>query len=112
MSFIGMTEKAVLITGANSGVGFATAKALAAQGFAIIMVCRNKARGMSAKRDIEKAAKGPEPVLITADLSSQAEIRGLANEVRSRFPQLDVLLNNAGAIFAKRELTVDGIEKT
>jgi retinol dehydrogenase 14 len=105
-------EKAVLVTGANSGVGFATAKALADQGAAIIMVCRNKARGIAAKRDIEKAAKGPEPVLLTADLSSQAEIQALAEDVHSRFSRLDVLLNNAGAIFAQRELTADGIEKT
>jgi NAD(P)-dependent dehydrogenase (short-subunit alcohol dehydrogenase family) len=105
-------EKSTLVTGANSGVGFATAKALAAQGFEVIMVCRNKAFGMAAKRDIEKAAKGPEPVLLTADLSSQIGIRAFAEEVRSRSAQLDVFLNNAGAIFAQRELTVDGIEKT
>jgi NAD(P)-dependent dehydrogenase (short-subunit alcohol dehydrogenase family) len=107
-----MTQKTVLITGANSGVGFATAKALAQQGAAIIMVCRNKARGMAAKREIGKAINGPEPALFTADLSSQVEIRALAEEVRSRFTRLDVLVNNAGAIFANRELTAEGVEKT
>ena len=107
-----MKGKIVLITGANSGIGFATAGALARLGASVIMVCRNKARGEAAKQEVGKIATGPEPALITADLSSQAAVRSLAEEVRVRFPRLDVLINNAGAIFARRELTVDGIERT
>ena len=107
-----MKEKIVLVTGANSGVGFATAKALAKLGAALIMVCRNEERATAAKRDIAAVATGPEPVLIIADLSLQSAVRSLAAEVRPRFSRLDVLVNNAGAIFARRELTADGIEKT
>ena len=107
-----MDGKVVLITGANSGVGFASARAIAERGAAVVMVCRDPARGAAALDEVAKVATGPAPALLLADLSSQAEIRALAAEVRARFPRIDVLLNNAGAIFAQRELTVDGIEKT
>jgi retinol dehydrogenase-14 len=107
-----MKEKVVLITGANSGVGFGTAKALAKLGATLIMVCRNEERATAAKRDIAAVAAGPEPVLMIADLSLQSAVRSLAEDVCARFPRLDVLVNNAGAIFARRELTADGIEKT
>jgi NAD(P)-dependent dehydrogenase (short-subunit alcohol dehydrogenase family) len=111
MDLAGMKEKVVLITGANSGVGFATAKALAKLA-ALIMVCRNEERATATRREIAAVATGPEPVLMIADLSLQREVRSLAEDVRARFPRLDVLINNAGAIFARRELTADGIEKT
>jgi NAD(P)-dependent dehydrogenase (short-subunit alcohol dehydrogenase family) len=107
-----MQDKVVLITGANSGVGFATAKALAKLGAAVLMVCRDEQRGKAAMRDIAKIATGREPVLLVADVSLQSAVRALAKEVQLRFPRLDVLINNAGAIFDRRELTADGIEKT
>jgi NAD(P)-dependent dehydrogenase (short-subunit alcohol dehydrogenase family) len=107
-----MDRKVVLITGANSGVGFVTARRLAELGASVVMVCRDPGRGNAARNDIAKVATGPAPTLLLANLSSQAEIHALAHEVRSRFPRIDVLINNAGAIFARRELTVDGIEKT
>jgi NAD(P)-dependent dehydrogenase (short-subunit alcohol dehydrogenase family) len=107
-----MKDKIVLITGANSGVGFATAKALAKLGAGLIMVCRNGARGQAARREIAAIASGPKPELMMADLSLQDEVRSLAERVRARFSRLDVLVNNAGAIFARRELTAEGIEKT
>lgn len=107
-----MFGKIVLVTGANSGIGFETAHALAQQGADVVMVCRNPFRGAVAQRAVAQAALGPDPTLVIADLQSQASIRKLAAEVRSRFPRLDVLVNNAGAVFTKRELSVDGIEKT
>jgi NAD(P)-dependent dehydrogenase (short-subunit alcohol dehydrogenase family) len=107
-----MKDKIVLITGANSGLGFASARALAELGATVIMVCRNESRGITARDEIARVASGDPPVLLVADLSSQVAIRNLAKEVRARFKRLDVLMNNAGAIFARRELTVDGIEKT
>jgi NAD(P)-dependent dehydrogenase (short-subunit alcohol dehydrogenase family) len=111
-STLKMAGKNVLITGANSGLGFASARALAERGASVIMVCRNEGRGITARDEIARVAKGDPPVLLIADLSSQASIRNLANEVRARFQRLDVLMNNAGAIFAHRELTDEGIEKT
>jgi NAD(P)-dependent dehydrogenase (short-subunit alcohol dehydrogenase family) len=107
-----MVGKNVLITGANSGLGFASARALAERGARVILVCRNEGRGIAARDEIARVASGDPPVLLIADLSSQVAIRSLAKEVHARFERLDVLMNNAGAIFARRELTVDGIEKT
>ena len=107
-----MVGKNILITGANSGLGFASARALAELGAKIIMVCRNESRGVAARDEIVRVARGDPPVLLIADLSSQAAVRNLAQELHARFQRLDVLMNNAGAIFAHRELTVDGIEKT
>jgi retinol dehydrogenase 12 len=107
-----MDGKVVLITGANSGVGFATARGIAERGATVVMVCRDPARGAAARDELAKVATGPTPVLLLADLSSQAAIRTLAAEVHARFQHLDVLINNAGATFATRELTVDGIERT
>jgi NAD(P)-dependent dehydrogenase (short-subunit alcohol dehydrogenase family) len=107
-----MVGKNVLITGANSGLGFASARALAELGARVIMVCRNERRGTKARDEIARVAIGDPPELLIADLSSQLAIRNLAEEVHTRFRRLDVLMNNAGAIFARRELTVDGIEKT
>ncbi|SDR55367.1 NAD(P)-dependent dehydrogenase, short-chain alcohol dehydrogenase family [Rhizobiales bacterium GAS113] len=107
-----MRGKVVLITGANSGVGFATARRLAELGATIVMVCRDAGRGAAARDAVAKAAKGEAPMLLIADLSSQIAIRALAHELHARFDRIDVLVNNAGGIFADRELTADGIEKT
>jgi NAD(P)-dependent dehydrogenase (short-subunit alcohol dehydrogenase family) len=105
-------QKIALVTGASSGIGFVTAKRLAEQGFAVIMVCRNPARGEAARAEAAKAARCLAPTLLVADLSSQRDIRNLAAEIKVRFARIDVLVNNAGAIFSRREFTVDGIEKT
>jgi NAD(P)-dependent dehydrogenase (short-subunit alcohol dehydrogenase family) len=107
-----MDDKTVLITGANSGVGFAAARKLAELGATVVMVCRNAQRGDAARAEVAKTATGPAPTLLFADLSLQASVRALAVEVRARFSRMDVLLNNAASMFPKRELTAEGIEKT
>ncbi len=107
-----MHDKTVLVTGANSGVGFEAAKSLAQRGAKIIMVCRDRQRGKQARALLADAAGAGAPDLMLADLSSQAQVRRLAEEVTGRYERIDVLLNNAGAVSSKRELTVDGIEKT
>jgi NAD(P)-dependent dehydrogenase (short-subunit alcohol dehydrogenase family) len=107
-----MRGKIVLITGANSGVGFVTARELARMGACVLMVCRDTGRGARARVEVAKAATGPAPELLLADMSSQSSVRALADDVRRRFAKIDVLINNAGGIFAQRELTADGIEKT
>jgi NAD(P)-dependent dehydrogenase (short-subunit alcohol dehydrogenase family) len=107
-----MTDRTVLITGANSGVGFSAARALAEQGARVLMLCRDRSRGENARARLSTVATGPVPRLYLADLASQAEIRRVADDIRDDCDHIDVLLNNAGAVFNKRELTGDGIERT
>ncbi len=105
-----MQGKICLITGANTGIGKATAISLARQGARVIMVCRNDARGRSAMEEV-KAKSGSSTVdLLTADLSSQSAIRDLASRFLLGSDRLDVLINNAGLWKRKREVTVDGFE--
>jgi NAD(P)-dependent dehydrogenase (short-subunit alcohol dehydrogenase family) len=104
-------EKIVVITGANSGIGFATAIGLAGQGLTIALVCRNADRARPALKAVAEVAASP-PKLFVADLSSQTSVRALSNEFHEKLPRIDVLINNAGAAFARREFSVDGIEKT
>lgn len=101
----------VAITGANTGIGFATAIGLARQGAHIAMICRDAARGHSAMRAVAAVASSP-PDLFIADLASQESIRELVEQLHRQLPRIDVLINNAGAAFATRAVTVDGIERT
>ncbi len=107
-----MHGKTVLITGANSGIGFVTAVELAKMGARVLMVCRDTERGAHALAAVAQVATGAAPELLLADMSSQQAIRALADDVRQRFSRIDVLINNAAGIFAERALTVDGIERT
>jgi len=103
--------KIVVVTGANAGIGFATAVGLAKQGTEIAMVCRNTDRGYVAKKAVAQLAYTP-PSLFIADLSSQASIRELSATLHRQLFRIDVLINNAAAAFAMREFTIDRIEKT
>jgi NAD(P)-dependent dehydrogenase (short-subunit alcohol dehydrogenase family) len=107
----GVRDKRVLITGATRGIGLAAAQALARRGAKLAIVARDDARGAEAVASIEGEG-GSTVDLLYADLLSQASIRALSAEVLERYPRIDVLINNAGAIFVQRELTVDGIERT
>ncbi len=107
-----MRDKIVVITGASGGLGLETARQLAEQGAQIILVCRDPVRGATAQREVARAATGKTPILCLADVSSQASVRALAQDLSESNPHIDVLINNAGGIFDRRGLTVDGIEKT
>jgi NAD(P)-dependent dehydrogenase (short-subunit alcohol dehydrogenase family) len=107
-----MDSQFALVTGGSSGIGLATARGLAKAGYGVFVVARDSERGEAARDEVAQVSTGPEPGLLLADLSSQAQVRDLADEVRTRLPKLDVLLNVAGASFQRREFTVDGIEKT
>jgi retinol dehydrogenase-12 len=100
------------VTRATSGIGLVTAEVLARQGATTILVARDPASGPAAIRHIRQATGNPPVEVLLADLSAQAEIRRLAREVQSRYPRLDVLVNNAGALFPGRALSADGIEMT
>lgn len=105
-----MAGKTVLITGANSGIGLATAEGLAALGARVLMVARSQEKGEAAKNQVIRSTNNPDVHLLLADLSLQADIRRLANEVLGRFDRLDVLINNAAIVPDKRLITPDGIE--
>jgi retinol dehydrogenase-14 len=107
-----MHGKTVLITGANSGVGFATAMALARMGARILLVCRDAARGADALTAVADVATEVAPKLLIADLSSLQQVRSLADDLHRHFPKIDVLINNAAGMFSERGLTVDGMERT
>jgi NAD(P)-dependent dehydrogenase (short-subunit alcohol dehydrogenase family) len=107
-----MQGKTVLITGANQGIGKATAIALAKKGARVVLVVRNADKGAAALAEVRAVASASAPELIVADLSSQAQVRRAAAEFMSRHVRLDVLVNNAGLFVPERRLTVDGLEET
>ena len=108
----GVAGKRVLITGATGGIGLAAAIELARRGAQLTLVARSKARADAAVRQIQAAAGGADVDVVTADLASQASIRNLAIDAQARYPSIQVLINNAGAIYRRRQLSPDGIELT
>ncbi len=107
-----MSGKICLVTGANSGIGKATALGLAQAGAHVVMVARDQTRGQQAQNEIQQQSGNHQVDLLLADLSSQQAVRQLAQEFGQRYSQLHVLVNNAGSFFVKRTLSVDGIEMT
>ncbi len=101
-----------MITGANSGIGKATALGLAKLGATVVMVCRDRERGESALKEISQRSRNTSISLLVADLASQKSIRQLAKEFTDTHPKLYVLINNAGVFLTKRILTEDNIETT
>ncbi|HEX3344115.1 MAG TPA: SDR family oxidoreductase [Polyangiaceae bacterium] len=106
-----MQGKTVLVTGANQGIGKATAIALAAKGADVVLVARNAEKGRAALAEVQ-AAGGGKAELIVADLSSQEQVRRAAAELKARHARLDVLVNNAGVYVPERHTTADGLEET
>jgi retinol dehydrogenase-14 len=107
-----MGEKVCLITGATSGIGRATAMGLANMGAGVVMVGRDRGRGEAALADIREKSANASVDLMLADLSSQEEIRRLADDFKEAYPRLDVLINDAGLFRSQRITTADGIEMT
>jgi NAD(P)-dependent dehydrogenase (short-subunit alcohol dehydrogenase family) len=104
-------EKIIVVTGANAGIGFATACELARRGASLVLVCRDLERGKAALAAVGNLAVSP-PSLFIADFALQSSVRELSRKLNEQLPRIDILINNAGAAFARRELTADGIEKT
>ncbi len=107
-----MAGKVCLITGATAGIGEATANLLAQRGATVVGVGRNPTKNQSSTRKIIEKTGNPNVEYLLADLSSQQDIRAVAQEFRNRYDRLDVLVNNAGATFPDRQQSVDGIEMT
>ncbi len=105
-------ERISLVTGASRGIGKQVAIGLARQGHTVAIVCRDPAQGRATAGEIAATTGNPRIHSLPADLSSQKAVRQLAASVLERFPALHVLVNNAGAIHRRHEMTEDGIEKT
>ena len=102
--------RTIVITGANTGVGFETAKLLAARGAAIVLACRDPERARQARQRISSGAPSDRLDTITLDLASLASVQAAAAELHSRHRRIDVLINNAGVMWAPKGETADGFE--
>jgi NAD(P)-dependent dehydrogenase (short-subunit alcohol dehydrogenase family) len=108
-----LTDKTIIITGANSGIGKAAAIQLAKLGATVVMACRSAERGAQALEDVRSAADSQRVELLRVDMASQASVRGFVDEFSSRHKRLDVLIHNAANFDhsqLKPVITEDGVE--
>jgi NAD(P)-dependent dehydrogenase (short-subunit alcohol dehydrogenase family) len=102
--------RTAVITGANSGIGREAARYLAARGARVVLACRDEGKAQAAAASIAAEVPGAEAETVTLDLSSLESVRSGAAEIRSRYPQLDLLVNNAGVMMPPLGRTTDGFE--
>ena len=107
-----LTGKVIVVTGANGGIGKATALALASRGGSVILACRNQATGAHAEHEIRQASGNNSVRTIELDLADLRSVERCANTLRTGSHAIDVLVNNAGAAFWSRTLTPQGFERT
>ena len=107
-----MGGEVCIVTGSNSGIGKETALALAEMGATVIMVVRNQKRGQEALDKIVSQTGNHSISLMICDMSSMSSIRSFAAEFKKQYSRLDVLINNAGAEFVRRQVTAEGFEQT
>jgi NAD(P)-dependent dehydrogenase (short-subunit alcohol dehydrogenase family) len=108
-----MNSKIMLITGSTDGIGKEAARALARQGHAVIVHGRNPDKARAVCQSIRSETGNDRAEMLVADLLSLADVKRMADEFKGKYDRLDVLINNAGAIFGKhREVTPEGLEKT
>lgn len=105
-----LMNKIAVVTGANSGMGMATTKALLNEGATVIMLCRDEKRGTEAYQKMLQDGNS-RTYLILCDLGDYDSIRAFAREVKERFGRLDILVNNAGFISLDRQETKEGLER-
>ncbi len=107
-----MVGRVVVITGGTSGIGLVAAERLAAMGARLVLVARDRSRAAAALETVRKAGPQADHAMHYADLSSIAEMKQVASAIAAAEPRIDVLINNAGAVFSSRLLTSDGLETT
>ncbi len=107
-----MRNKTVVITGATNGIGLVAAETLAAEGARIVFVARDPARARDLSARLLRANPDAAHDWVQADLSTVSAMTAAGAALAAKAPRIDVLVNNAGAIFDRREVTVDGLEKT
>jgi NAD(P)-dependent dehydrogenase (short-subunit alcohol dehydrogenase family) len=107
-----MKGKTIVATGATSGIGEVAVLALAGLGARIVFIARDQARAQATMRKLEANAPGLSHRMLLADLSNMAETRKVGAEIAESEPRIDVLINNAGALFSNRQVTPEGLELT
>jgi NAD(P)-dependent dehydrogenase (short-subunit alcohol dehydrogenase family) len=105
-------RKVFVITGATSGIGQVAAETLAAMGGRIVQIARDPARGEAAMARLQAISPDVRHSIHYADLSRLGEMKRVGREIAQAEPRIDILINNAGAMFGFRQLTEDGIERT
>ena len=109
----GVAGRRVLMTGATGGIGLAAAMELAKRGAELAIVARDEGRAKAAVAAIAAAGPASGPVdVLSADLASLASVKALAEQALQRYRRIDLLINNAGAVFSSRQLTGEGLERT
>ena len=104
------TGRTAVITGANTGLGYETAAALAAKGAHVVLAVRNLDKGQDAARRIEQSTAGAQVEVQELDLTSLDSVRAAAEELRTKYDTIDLLINNAGVMFTPKSTTKDGFE--
>ena len=107
-----MKGKVVVITGATSGIGEVAARRLAAMGARIVLVARDAARGQESLARLAQSGAGVTHSIYYGDLSRISETKRVAAQIAAAEPRIDVLINNAGALFGTRQVTADNLEQT
>jgi NAD(P)-dependent dehydrogenase (short-subunit alcohol dehydrogenase family) len=107
-----MNGKVCVVTGSNSGIGKETALALARMGARVVMVVRNLEKGERAREEVVDETGNHLTDLMICDQSSMESIRRFTGEFKIKYDRLNVLINNAGACFGRRQNTIDGFEQT
>lgn len=108
-----MTDKVIIITGANSGIGKAAAIQLAQKGAAVVMACRSAERGSKALEEVRRAAGSARVDLMLVDMASQRSVRSFVEDFQARYARLDAIIHNAANFdqtLTKATLTEDGVE--
>ena len=107
-----MKGKVVVLTGGTSGIGQVAAESIAGMGARLILVARDRTRGEAALSRLRMRSPGGAHAVYYADLSRLADMKRVANEIAAAEPRVDLLINNAGALFTPRQVTSDSLELT